>query len=104
MVGQSIVRAIEVEPLVLDASAEIPFAGDEEAVVVAKIGVKRIALAEFGVAKIAAERVVALEEKKIVRVFVLRFGFRLILGGCAGKSSYGRGEKHSQDREFNFLH
>src|SRR5207237_1066737 len=57
MIGQPIVCAVEIEALVLDAESEVPFAGDEKAMVVAEIIVKRIAVPESLVAKIAVQRV-----------------------------------------------
>src|ERR1700730_3435086 len=94
MIGQTIVGAAEVEPFVFDSCPEIPFPGDEEAVVVAKIVVERIAATKFTVivAEIAAQRVDALRGKKIARVLLLWSGGSLDLWSRTGEDGRS-GEK-----------
>src|SRR5712692_922100 len=81
VIWQTVVRAAKIETLVFNAKPEIPLTGNEEAMVVTKIIVERIAATKFAVivAEIAAERVEALRGKKIVRIFVFRRGSGLRL-------------------------
>src|SRR5437660_4316393 len=68
VIRQPVVGAAEIEPLVFNSCPEIPFAGDEEAMSVAEIVVKRVAVSEFAVVivEIAVERVVHLVIEQIV--------------------------------------
>ena len=93
VIGQPIVGAAKIVALVLKTGAEIPLAGDEKAMVVTEIVIKRIALAESRfVFEIAAQRINRFEGKDIERSFVpcfcrllhFRFGSREYAG--AGKN------------------
>ena len=55
MIGQSVVGTAKIIAFVLHASTEIPFAGNQKTVVVAKIVIERITITEFGFLEIAAE-------------------------------------------------
>ncbi len=49
VVRQTVIGAVEVEPFVFNSCPEIPLPGDEEAMSVAEIVVKRVAVSEFAV-------------------------------------------------------
>src|SRR5205823_1658504 len=99
MIGQPIIGAAKIVTLVFETGAEIPFAGNEKAMVVAEIVIIRIALAQSWILfEIAAQRINRLEGKDIVRIFVLwfrgllhlRFGPRKCAGGGEdGKDARG---------------
>src|SRR5438552_5119958 len=57
MIRQAVFGAAEIEALVLDTGPEIPFAGDEKAMVIAEIVVERLAITELRLVKIAVEGV-----------------------------------------------
>src|SRR3984893_3545630 len=106
MIGQPVVSATEIEPFVFDAGPKVPFTGNQEAVVVAKIVVERIAVTKFTVivAEIAAQRVGALRGKKIVRILLLWRGRGLNLGFRARKDESGGSEKQRSEHEREFFH
>ena len=87
MIGQTIIGAPEIEPLVFNSCPEIPLPGDEEAMSVAEVIVERIAVAEVAVdvVEIAAERVVHLIIEQIKVVFIRWRGRRLWHGLHTGK-------------------
>jgi hypothetical protein len=72
VIGQTIIGSIKIKSLILDAGAKVPFPSDEEAMSVAEIVIKRVAVSKFAVVivEIAVRRVVHLVIKKITVVFV----------------------------------
>src|SRR5439155_1887616 len=88
MIGQPVVGAAEIKPLVFNSCPEIPLPGDEEAVRKTKIIIERIPVAEVAadVVEMAAERVVHLIIEQIKVIFVRWRRRRLdLVRGCAGK-------------------
>src|SRR5438445_761534 len=57
MIREAVFGAAEIEPLIFYAGPEIPFAGDEKAMVIAEIVVERLAITELRLVKIAIEGV-----------------------------------------------
>src|SRR5437764_13807936 len=55
VIRQAVFGTAEIEAFVLDTGPEIPFAGDEKAMVVAEIVVERLAITELRFVKIAIE-------------------------------------------------
>jgi hypothetical protein len=103
MVGQAIVRIPEIKPLVFDAGAKVPFAGNEKAVVVTEIIVKRIAAPKFGFFEIAAKRVRRLVREKLARVFFLWGGGRLRLKSRRSANGGRRGTEKQANKEQSYV-
>src|SRR5436305_13245946 len=75
VIGQSIVGASEIEPLILNAEAEIPISRNEKPMRVTELIIKRIAIAERPpvLLKIAASGVEGFVIENLGRVFVFLF-------------------------------
>src|SRR6266404_7097447 len=96
MIRQTIVRPAKVVALIFATSAEIPFLGNQKAMVVLEILIPGIAVSEPRLLEIAAESVGGFSIKKIVRVFVLRhWGSR----GLEGVLLAGEHRRNSKDQE-----
>src|SRR5438477_1492733 len=101
VIRQPVVGAAEIEPFVFNSCPEIPFAGDEEAMSVAKVVVERIAVAEVAVdvEEITASGVIQFVIKKFPMIFVRWRGRRLRLERRrAGDGGGGDTEKQA-DKE-----
>ena len=66
MIGKAVIGPAKIVTLVLETGAEIPFAGDEKTMVVAEIVVKRLAITEFCLVKVAVEGIGRFVCEKIV--------------------------------------
>src|SRR6266496_5195346 len=103
MIGQTIVGVSKIEPLVFESSPKVPVAFDEEAMVVTKIIIERIAAAEFGFCEIAAKRVGRVLLENVARVLVRRAGGRLRLKLlCAGNGG-GDGAENQAGKEQSYI-
>jgi len=105
VIGQTIIRSIEVEPLVFDSCPEIPLAGDEEAMSVAKIIVERIAVAELAVVVVetTASGVVQFVIKKLAVIFFRWCGRGLQLICRCTCDGGGSGTEKQADKEQSYL-
>src|SRR3984893_13476906 len=107
MIGQPVVSATEIEPFVFDAGPKVPFTGNQEAVVVAKIVVERIAVTKFTVivAEIAAQRVDRIGRKQIAGVLIFwRRGGLCFGGGGDGQSGGDNAEKQRYKEQSYIFH
>src|SRR5439155_15867676 len=105
MVRQTVVGAVEVESLVLNACPEIPIALNEEAMSVAEIVVEGVAVAELAVVveETTASGVVQFVIKKLARILLRRCRGRLRFvrrGPCDGG---GGGTEKQADKEQSYV-
>src|SRR5689334_25207803 len=98
VVGQPVVSPAKIIALVLKPRAEIPLAGNKKAVVVTEIVVKRVTFAEsWFVFEIAAQRIIRLDRKDVVRIFVRWFGS--LLNCRFGPREYAGAGKNRENRQ-----
>src|SRR5213076_2817799 len=106
MVRQAVVRAAEIEPLVLDACPEIPIAFNEEAMGITKVIVERIPVAELAVVveEATASGVVQFVIKKVARILFRRDGGRLCCLELLCACDDGRCDTDNQaDKEQSYI-